>query len=355
MTLSKSGGSRREASRYGWVDVAKGLCIVAVVCLYTFNVLLEHHVDPGWLSTWTAFAKPFRMPDFFLISGLFLARVIDRPWRSYLDTKVVHYLYFIVLWSFLIFLWNWGPRFGELGAFRSIKLFAYLLYRPDAMLWFLQTLSLYFVVTRLLRAAPALLMLAIALAMRLAEYHTGIYPIDWFGEFYFFFLCGHYFAQRWFAIADWAASHRRVAWLALPVWAVANQALVASGLTHQPLVMVATGMVGIVAVIGFSSLVSDQRWAQVLRYLGQRSIVVYLGFYLPLQAMVLAYVRTGSTWNVHLLGAMLVIVSIGASMLMLHLTRNNVGRFLFERPAWCRLTSRRPSPKRAGASLDAST
>jgi len=25
-----------------------------------------------------AFAKPFRMPDFFLISGLFLARVIDR-------------------------------------------------------------------------------------------------------------------------------------------------------------------------------------------------------------------------------------------------------------------------------------
>jgi uncharacterized membrane protein YcfT len=28
-----------------------------------------------------AFAKPFRMPDFFLISGLFLARVIGRPVR----------------------------------------------------------------------------------------------------------------------------------------------------------------------------------------------------------------------------------------------------------------------------------
>ncbi len=29
-----------------------------------------------------AFAKPFRMPDFFMISGLFLARVIDRDWRD---------------------------------------------------------------------------------------------------------------------------------------------------------------------------------------------------------------------------------------------------------------------------------
>ena len=38
------------------------------------------------------------MPDFFLISGLFLAARIDRPWRAYLDTKVVHFAYFYVLW-----------------------------------------------------------------------------------------------------------------------------------------------------------------------------------------------------------------------------------------------------------------
>ena len=31
--------------------------------------------------------QPFRMPDFFLISGLFLARVIDRDWRDYLDRR----------------------------------------------------------------------------------------------------------------------------------------------------------------------------------------------------------------------------------------------------------------------------
>ncbi len=36
----------------------------------------------GWMHCVVAFARPFRMPDFFLISGLFLARVIDRDWRT---------------------------------------------------------------------------------------------------------------------------------------------------------------------------------------------------------------------------------------------------------------------------------
>ena len=44
----------------------------------------------GFFHTVVAFAKPFRMPDFFLLSGLFLSRVIDRDWKTYLDRKVVH-------------------------------------------------------------------------------------------------------------------------------------------------------------------------------------------------------------------------------------------------------------------------
>ena len=52
----------------------------------------------GFMHAFVMFAKPFRMPDFFLISGLFLAVVIDRDWRTYLDRKVVHFAYFYVLW-----------------------------------------------------------------------------------------------------------------------------------------------------------------------------------------------------------------------------------------------------------------
>src|SRR6266705_1523902 len=84
--------------RVGWVDYAKGFCIVFVVMMHSTLGVGNTLGQEGWLHSVVAFAKPFRMPDFFLISGLFLARVIDRDWRTYLDRKVVHFLYFYVLW-----------------------------------------------------------------------------------------------------------------------------------------------------------------------------------------------------------------------------------------------------------------
>ena len=57
----------------------------------------------GWLHRLVEFARPFRMPDFFMISGLFLAQVIDRDWRTYLDRKVVHFAYFYLLWMTIQF------------------------------------------------------------------------------------------------------------------------------------------------------------------------------------------------------------------------------------------------------------
>ena len=52
----------------------------------------------GWMHAVVAFAQPFRMPDFFMISGLVLGLVIDRPWLRYADRKIVHFTYFYVLW-----------------------------------------------------------------------------------------------------------------------------------------------------------------------------------------------------------------------------------------------------------------
>jgi uncharacterized membrane protein YcfT len=84
--------------RVDWVDFAKGICIVMVVMMHSvLGVELAAHAT-GFMHVLVAFAKPFRMPDFFLISGLFLAKVIDRDWRTYLDRKVVHFAYFYVLW-----------------------------------------------------------------------------------------------------------------------------------------------------------------------------------------------------------------------------------------------------------------
>ena len=73
------------ADRVGWVDYSKGICILLVVMFHTVNHYEAAVGAEGWMRWIVDFSKPFRMPDFFLISGLFLARVIDRNWRDYLD------------------------------------------------------------------------------------------------------------------------------------------------------------------------------------------------------------------------------------------------------------------------------
>ncbi len=70
--------------RIAWIDYAKGICLIAVVCMYT-AYYVQDQTGTGWMQYWVDFARPFRMPDFFLLAGLFLARTIDRPWRDYLD------------------------------------------------------------------------------------------------------------------------------------------------------------------------------------------------------------------------------------------------------------------------------
>src|SRR6201992_4011829 len=85
--------------RVDWVDYAKGFCIIMVVMMHSTLGVEAEAGREGFMHYVVAFATPFRMPDFFMISGLFLARVIDRDWRTYLDRKVVHFVYFYLLWT----------------------------------------------------------------------------------------------------------------------------------------------------------------------------------------------------------------------------------------------------------------
>src|SRR6202042_531867 len=102
--------------------------------------------------TVVAFAKPFRMPDFFLISGLFLAQVIDRDWRTYLDRKVVHFVYFYLLWTALQFFFK-APMLAEQhGIAGTAGLYVESFWDPFATLWFLFLLPIFFAVTKLARS-----------------------------------------------------------------------------------------------------------------------------------------------------------------------------------------------------------
>ena len=84
----------KSTGRVNWVDYAKGICIVMVVMMHSVLGVELAAGETGFMHAVVSFARPFRMPDFFLISGLFLPLVIDRDWRLYLDRKIVHFAYF---------------------------------------------------------------------------------------------------------------------------------------------------------------------------------------------------------------------------------------------------------------------
>jgi uncharacterized membrane protein YcfT len=336
-----------EAKRFEWVDYAKGICIVAVVMFYATGDIQRELVRLGWrpdqvsswMDVWIDFARPFRMPDFFLLSGLFLSRVIDRPWREYLDKKVVHYLYFFVLWTVIFFLARLALGLDWTTGWGAATSFATMLVQPFAMLWFIQMLAIYFMVTRLTRRVPRWLMLALAAGLQVANFTSEWVQLRHFGERYVYFYVGYAFAPWFFRVADWARDNHRRALTCLVLWAALNQWLVAEGLSERAGPSLLLGLAGATAVIAVASLLSKFSFMNWLRYLGEHSIVTYLGFYLPMSMLTLTFARHSSSLDIGLASAVISAVSIVVALSIFWATRLTVARYLFVRPRWACLTT----------------
>lgn len=341
----------RPTNRYAWVDFAKGFCIIAVVALWVTH---EYEArgwgeQVSWLNRFVWWAKPFRMPDFFLISGLFLSRVIDRPWRHYLDTKVVHYLYFFVLWTTLLLplMWLFGRGTPETLPQALQQWADHLVGTPFAMLWFIMFLSIYFIVTRLTHRVPVWVMLPVAAALMIFPASTGEYHVDRFGMYFVFFYAGHVFADRFFALADWARNRPRISVALLLIWAAANKLAIQWGWGELHAPSLVLGFIGISAVVMLSALVSELRWARWLTYLGRNSIAVYLGFYVPMVLIVeVLHHHTPLHGNLGAIGAAALVGSVSVAMLMFEAARRLGLNFLYQRPDWARIVS---SPRNGSA------
>src|SRR3954466_11339670 len=170
--------SMPPAGRVDWVDTAKGICIVMVVMMHsTLGVELAAGRD-GWMHHAVEYARPFRMPDFFLISGLFLARVIDRGCRAYLDRKVLRFAYFYVRWVTIQFTFK-APMFAAEQGWGGVGL-AYLeaFIEPFGTLWFIYLLPIFFVVIKLTRSVPWPLIWLTGASLEMAHVNTGWTVID---------------------------------------------------------------------------------------------------------------------------------------------------------------------------------
>lgn len=335
--LSQSPAKLRSA----WVDTAKGLCIALVVMMHSTLGVGEAMGADGWLHAVVAFAKPFRIPAFFLIAGLFLYRTIDQPWRTYLDRKVLHFAYFYLLWAAI----QIGLKVGVAeGVSPALHLFVQSLIEPFGTLWFIYLLPVFFIVTKMLHAAPRAAVLLGAALLEMAHVHTGWLVVDEFCARFVWFYAGYWMADYIFAWADLTRTQKLSALTFAAGFGLLNGMLVFKGEADHGGVSLFLGALGSLSLIAFAAALSEMRAGRWLIYAGRQSIVIYLAFFLPMIAMRAFLLHSGlAAWaGVGFTSLLVWIFAVTVPLAVYPLVMRTPLRFLFERPAWAQ---GRPQPR----------
>ncbi len=271
--------------RVAWVDYAKGICILLVVMFHTVNHYEEAVGAQGWMRWIVDFSKPFRMPDFFLISGLFLSRTINSSLTSYIDKKVIHFAYFYLLWLALTLLVTDNDVLRS-DPMAFVALYVWNIVQPTGALWFVHMLAVFYVITRLLVRVPKWMVFVAAATLQIAHQalwiDTPSFILNRAMDYYVFFFLGYAIHGVVFEVAERAKARVPVTVAILTGWAVCNYTLTQQGFHNVPGYGLMMGLAGALAVVEFAALLSKWKSARFLRYCGQNSIVIYLTFFFPM-------------------------------------------------------------------------
>jgi uncharacterized membrane protein YcfT len=326
-------GNQIHDGRIDWVDYAKGFCIIFVVMMHSTLGVEAAVGREGWLHPVVAFALPFRMPDFFMISGLFLANVIDRPWRQYLDRKVVHFAYFYLLWMTIQFAFKAPGMIHEQGVSEVIRLYALSLIDPFGTLWFIYLLPVFFVFIKLTRRIPTPVIWLFGAALEIAHINTGWMVPDEFAARFVYCYTGYILARQIFTLTAFAQAKPRLALAGLLAWALLNGTIVHLGFETRPFVSLGLGILGACAVVTVAALMAQSDLFKPLRYCGRNSIVIYLAFFLPMATTRAVLLKTGLIADVGTISAVVTGVGVIGSLCLFWAVRETPARFLFERPS----------------------
>lgn len=338
-----------SAYRLSWVDAAKGLSIILVVMMHSAYGVGEDLNGTGILHYIIGWAAPFRMPEFFLISGLFLGQVISRPWAHYADRRIVHYLYFYLLWAVLQIAFKVGLGTGDMAG--ALSQIAWAVVEPYGVLWFIYMLAVYSLVTKLLYSVriPHWAVMAVGIALQVAQVKTHIALVDHFATYFVYFYAGYAFAPLVFRVAEAVRGRVGLTIVCLIAYAVLEGILVFGGGSEMqprgitmgyaalPFLNLALGFAGSLVICLTAALLMKLPYMDWLRWLGEHSIVVYLSFSIPMAASRLLILKTGVSDVSVVSVTVMAIALISPLILYWVIEKTGYGKFLFERPAWAHI------------------
>ncbi len=341
-----------SGKRLAWADIAKGMSIILVVMMHSTLGTQDAMHGQGWLGPVVEFARPFRIPAFFLLAGFFFAGMMQRSWAEVLDRRVLHFVYFLMLWSVILLVVKGGFLALDSPA-SALRWAAMSFIEPSSSLWFIHALALFAVVARLTAAVPALAVLIVAAIIHLAAPETGWTALDEFASRFVFFVVGCRFAPM---VAEFAKDARAKPDLSLAmvlvtalmtaivVWP-AGLGISGNSSAASPAVSLVLGLFGALSLIIVAVHLSRLRISHVLAALGGKSLVIYLAFTIPMAATRMVLIKTGFITDVGLVSLIVTAAAIAVPLLMELAARRAGASFLFGRPGWVRLRERRAMPR----------
>lgn len=282
--------------RVAWIDVARAIAILLVVFFH-----VSHGLDArGWaidpLPTLNWQLSTFRMPLFFVVSGILASNHVYRLslkqlfWRRIVLLLWVYTLWSTIRWSYyamvpLPYDDSISPNFSPLTAFVV----------PTSVMWFLYALVLYLLAAWCLRRLPTVVQLGLAACVSLA-FATELIKLGsaytWtaIGTHLVFFIAGTIGSQFIRRLADRVT----VSWFFVSAVVFAGGTILRHFLPIPSVTMFIVAVAGAAFGICLAVMLSRVSWIQrPLSFIGARTLPIYVTHALLISG-VLAIIPVGS-------------------------------------------------------------
>ncbi|HUR12039.1 MAG TPA: acyltransferase [Flavitalea sp.] len=286
-------------SRYPWVDYARGICIILVCYRHVFEGLSNSGLDIEsypLIQYFNIFFFSFRMPLFFIVSGIFfMASLRAKGMSEYVRNRFSTIFYPLLIWGFLqITLQLLFATY--VNADRRPIDYLYLITDPRHIEQFWYLNALFFVcilyvflhVYAKLKAWHQLIvgivLFSIAELAFYSQVNIGLLFDIFF--FYFFFAIGDLLADFILNTRNYKLLTSRWLFLAiLPLFAILQHYFTRLNLVanddyfvqyHRPLLYILCALVGGAFIVNISFILQKMDVGRLLRVIGYHSLFIYV-------------------------------------------------------------------------------
>jgi len=253
--------------------------MILVVFMHVDGRHYAHIAGDGAIATFwdtaTSFARPVRMPLFFLISGLLAADAIKKKWKDILFNRVFSLLYIYILWTVILAAHSIFVRHLMYPGFdisESIISSGMNLLWPHAM-WFIYALLLYFFVARYIRSTPLFVSLTGAAVLSAASEWLPEPTAPYLARGLLYYLIGAYLPSMVGVVMKRANLLNAVTFGLLFISACALVYFVGKDFFG---IWLPAGLIGIIFVLMCSKMLAETRISDALQLIGRTTLPIFL-------------------------------------------------------------------------------